>query len=165
MTECIHFCHENMSAIVATPCNMNCINDKLVTRYLLFQAISRKKNESPVESFQLIWPLHMKFLNCKTLFKDWLTTCHVWDPPHIWVWILVYSYSIKQARTPSTHSKHALQAPISNFTLLVAFILDKILPVVVISWSKFNLVPLLWISWYLFHYWTLSFELFAMHFI
>lgn len=32
VTECIHFCHENMSAIVATPCNMNCINDKLVTR-------------------------------------------------------------------------------------------------------------------------------------
>lgn len=30
--ECIHFCHANMSAIVATPCNMNCINDKLVTR-------------------------------------------------------------------------------------------------------------------------------------
>ncbi|CAH1801322.1 unnamed protein product [Owenia fusiformis] len=30
--ECIVFCHENMSAIVATPCNMNCINDKLVTR-------------------------------------------------------------------------------------------------------------------------------------
>lgn len=32
VTECIHFCHENMSAIVSTPCNMNCINDKLVTR-------------------------------------------------------------------------------------------------------------------------------------
>ena len=32
VTECIQYCHENMSAIVATPCNMNCINDKLVTR-------------------------------------------------------------------------------------------------------------------------------------
>ncbi|XP_013382557.1 uncharacterized protein KIAA1841 homolog isoform X1 [Lingula anatina] len=30
--ECIGYCHKNMSAIVATPCNMNCINDKLVTR-------------------------------------------------------------------------------------------------------------------------------------
>ncbi|XP_078337550.1 SANT and BTB domain regulator of class switch recombination-like isoform X2 [Crassostrea virginica] len=30
--ECIEYCHENMSAIVATPCNMNCINDKLVGR-------------------------------------------------------------------------------------------------------------------------------------
>ncbi|XP_002737594.3 SANT and BTB domain regulator of class switch recombination-like, partial [Saccoglossus kowalevskii] len=30
--ECIDYCHENMSAIVATPCNMNCINDKLITR-------------------------------------------------------------------------------------------------------------------------------------
>lgn len=30
--ECVEYCHENMSAIVATPCNMNCINDKLVTR-------------------------------------------------------------------------------------------------------------------------------------
>eukprot|EP00112_Aurelia_sp_Birch-Aquarium-sp1_P020299 Seg52.3 transcript_id=Seg52.3/GoldUCD/mRNA.D3Y31 product="putative protein KIAA1841-like" protein_id=Seg52.3/GoldUCD/D3Y31 len=30
--ECISFCYENMSAIIATPCNMNCINDKLVTR-------------------------------------------------------------------------------------------------------------------------------------
>ena len=31
-----------MSAIVATPCNMNCINDKLVTRYVLFELISFK---------------------------------------------------------------------------------------------------------------------------
>ncbi|ELT93581.1 hypothetical protein CAPTEDRAFT_134617 [Capitella teleta] len=30
--ECIQFCHRNMSPIVATPCNMNCINDKLVSR-------------------------------------------------------------------------------------------------------------------------------------
>ncbi|XP_070572412.1 SANT and BTB domain regulator of class switch recombination-like [Ptychodera flava] len=30
--ECIKYCHDNMSAIVATPCNMNCINDKLITR-------------------------------------------------------------------------------------------------------------------------------------
>lgn len=28
--ECIEYCHGNMSAIVSTPCNMNCINDKLV---------------------------------------------------------------------------------------------------------------------------------------
>ncbi|KAK3084935.1 hypothetical protein FSP39_021652 [Pinctada imbricata] len=30
--DCIEYCHNNMSAIVATPCNMNCINDKLVGR-------------------------------------------------------------------------------------------------------------------------------------
>ncbi|XP_061084376.1 SANT and BTB domain regulator of class switch recombination isoform X2 [Conger conger] len=30
--ECIQFCHKNMSAIVATPCNMNCINTNLATR-------------------------------------------------------------------------------------------------------------------------------------
>ncbi|XP_066552973.1 SANT and BTB domain regulator of class switch recombination [Amia ocellicauda] len=30
--ECIQYCHENMSAIVATPCNMNCINSNLATR-------------------------------------------------------------------------------------------------------------------------------------
>ncbi|KAL8185082.1 UNVERIFIED_CONTAM: hypothetical protein K2H54_036933 [Gekko kuhli] len=30
--KCIHYCHKNMSAIVATPCNMNCINANLVTR-------------------------------------------------------------------------------------------------------------------------------------
>ncbi|XP_033123489.1 uncharacterized protein KIAA1841 homolog isoform X3 [Anneissia japonica] len=30
--ECIEYCHDNMSAIVATPCNMNCINDDLTTR-------------------------------------------------------------------------------------------------------------------------------------
>ncbi|CAJ0933392.1 unnamed protein product [Ranitomeya imitator] len=30
--ECINFCHKNMSAIVATPCNMNCINANLLTR-------------------------------------------------------------------------------------------------------------------------------------
>ncbi|XP_064411750.1 SANT and BTB domain regulator of class switch recombination [Latimeria chalumnae] len=29
--ECIQFIHKNMSAIVATPCNMNCINANLVT--------------------------------------------------------------------------------------------------------------------------------------
>jgi len=34
VTECIDFCHQNMTSIVATPCNMNCINDKLVTRYV-----------------------------------------------------------------------------------------------------------------------------------
>ncbi|XP_042681218.1 uncharacterized protein KIAA1841 homolog isoform X4 [Centrocercus urophasianus] len=27
---CIHYCHKNMNAIVATPCNMNCINANLV---------------------------------------------------------------------------------------------------------------------------------------
>nr|XP_054749188.1 SANT and BTB domain regulator of class switch recombination-like [Lytechinus pictus]XP_054749189.1 SANT and BTB domain regulator of class switch recombination-like [Lytechinus pictus] len=32
VNECIDFCHKHMSAIVSTPCNMNCINDKLVTR-------------------------------------------------------------------------------------------------------------------------------------
>ncbi|XP_072024179.1 SANT and BTB domain regulator of class switch recombination-like [Amphiura filiformis] len=32
VTECIHYCHKNMSAIVATPCNMNCINDRLCVR-------------------------------------------------------------------------------------------------------------------------------------
>src|SRR6218665_855015 len=31
--ECIEFCHANMSAILATPCNMNCIDDRLVTRW------------------------------------------------------------------------------------------------------------------------------------
>uniref|UniRef100_A0A8B9Q6P1 KIAA1841 n=1 Tax=Apteryx owenii TaxID=8824 RepID=A0A8B9Q6P1_APTOW len=30
--KCINYCHENMNAIVATPCNMNCINANLVTR-------------------------------------------------------------------------------------------------------------------------------------
>ncbi|XP_041348451.1 uncharacterized protein KIAA1841 homolog isoform X2 [Gigantopelta aegis] len=30
--ECIEYCHKNLSAIVSTNCNMNCINDKLVTR-------------------------------------------------------------------------------------------------------------------------------------
>ncbi|XP_040283392.1 uncharacterized protein KIAA1841 homolog isoform X1 [Bufo bufo] len=30
--ECIAYCHKNMSAIVATPCNMNCINANLLTR-------------------------------------------------------------------------------------------------------------------------------------
>uniref|UniRef100_A0A672TM06 SANT and BTB domain regulator of CSR n=1 Tax=Strigops habroptila TaxID=2489341 RepID=A0A672TM06_STRHB len=29
--KCIHYCHKNMNAIVATPCNMNCINANLVT--------------------------------------------------------------------------------------------------------------------------------------
>uniref|UniRef100_A0A8D0GQN0 SANT and BTB domain regulator of CSR n=1 Tax=Sphenodon punctatus TaxID=8508 RepID=A0A8D0GQN0_SPHPU len=30
--KCIRYCHKNMSAIVATPCNMNCINANLLTR-------------------------------------------------------------------------------------------------------------------------------------
>ncbi|XP_057294274.1 SANT and BTB domain regulator of class switch recombination-like isoform X2 [Hydractinia symbiolongicarpus] len=29
---CINYCHHNLSAIIASPCNMNCINDILVTR-------------------------------------------------------------------------------------------------------------------------------------
>ena len=32
VTECIKFCHKNMSTIVSTPCNMGCINDRLLTR-------------------------------------------------------------------------------------------------------------------------------------
>lgn len=139
MTECIHFCHENMSAIVATPCNMNCINDKLVTRYLLFQAISHKKNESPVESFQLIWPLHMKFFELQNIIQR--LTNHL--PRMRSTTHLGLNIGLQLFHQASTHSKHALQAPTSNLILLVAFILDKILPVVVISWSKFNLVPIL----------------------
>nr|XP_020478953.1 uncharacterized protein KIAA1841 homolog isoform X2 [Monopterus albus] len=30
--ECIQYCHKHMSAIIATPCNMNCINSNLATR-------------------------------------------------------------------------------------------------------------------------------------
>uniref|UniRef100_A0A8C5F9Z3 SANT and BTB domain regulator of CSR n=1 Tax=Gadus morhua TaxID=8049 RepID=A0A8C5F9Z3_GADMO len=30
--ECIQYCHKHMSAIVATPCNMNCINSNLAMR-------------------------------------------------------------------------------------------------------------------------------------
>ncbi|XP_057704903.1 SANT and BTB domain regulator of class switch recombination isoform X2 [Corythoichthys intestinalis] len=30
--ECIQYCHKHMSAIVATPCSMNCINSNLVSR-------------------------------------------------------------------------------------------------------------------------------------
>ncbi|XP_078086038.1 SANT and BTB domain regulator of class switch recombination isoform X4 [Mustelus asterias] len=30
--ECMRYCHKNMSAIVATPCNMNCINGTLASR-------------------------------------------------------------------------------------------------------------------------------------
>uniref|UniRef100_A0A5F9DPR2 SANT and BTB domain regulator of CSR n=1 Tax=Oryctolagus cuniculus TaxID=9986 RepID=A0A5F9DPR2_RABIT len=30
--QCIEYCHKNMNAIVATPCNMNCINANLLTR-------------------------------------------------------------------------------------------------------------------------------------
>lgn len=29
---CVEFCHKNLSAIISTPCNMNCINDTLVSR-------------------------------------------------------------------------------------------------------------------------------------
>lgn len=32
VSECVGFCHENMSAILSTPCNMNCINDQLCSR-------------------------------------------------------------------------------------------------------------------------------------
>ncbi|XP_036402820.1 uncharacterized protein KIAA1841 homolog [Megalops cyprinoides] len=30
--ECVQFCHQHMSAILATPCNMNCINNNIATR-------------------------------------------------------------------------------------------------------------------------------------
>ena len=30
--KCLVFCHDNMSAVIASPCNMGCINEKLVTR-------------------------------------------------------------------------------------------------------------------------------------
>lgn len=30
--ECISYCYNNLSAIVSTPCNMNCVNEKLTDR-------------------------------------------------------------------------------------------------------------------------------------
>ncbi|XP_037751920.1 uncharacterized protein KIAA1841 homolog isoform X3 [Chelonia mydas] len=30
--KCIHYCHKNMSAIIATPCNMNCVSGDLLKR-------------------------------------------------------------------------------------------------------------------------------------
>lgn len=30
--ECLAYCHDHLSAVLASPCNMACINDKLVTR-------------------------------------------------------------------------------------------------------------------------------------
>ena len=30
--ECLDFCHENISAVVASPSNMGCLNDRLVGR-------------------------------------------------------------------------------------------------------------------------------------
>ncbi|XP_062863595.1 SANT and BTB domain regulator of class switch recombination isoform X2 [Trichomycterus rosablanca] len=33
--ECIQYCHQNMSGIVATPCNMSCINSNLASRLAL----------------------------------------------------------------------------------------------------------------------------------
>jgi len=30
--ECIQYCHKHMNAIIATPCNMNCINNNLAGR-------------------------------------------------------------------------------------------------------------------------------------
>ncbi|BFZ05510.1 hypothetical protein BsWGS_08549 [Bradybaena similaris] len=32
VSECINFCHKNITPILATPCNMACINDRLLTR-------------------------------------------------------------------------------------------------------------------------------------
>ncbi|XP_065054797.1 SANT and BTB domain regulator of class switch recombination-like isoform X2 [Rhopilema esculentum] len=49
--ECILYCYRNISKIIATPCNMNCINDKLVARIAkLFthkevEAIADKKDK------------------------------------------------------------------------------------------------------------------------
>ncbi len=30
--ECLEFCHDHMSSVAASPCNMACINDNLLTR-------------------------------------------------------------------------------------------------------------------------------------
>ena len=30
--ECLNFCHDNVSQIVASPCNMGCINERLLAR-------------------------------------------------------------------------------------------------------------------------------------
>uniref|UniRef100_A0A8C8R7X4 KIAA1841 n=1 Tax=Pelusios castaneus TaxID=367368 RepID=A0A8C8R7X4_9SAUR len=30
--KCIHYCHKNMSSIIATPCNMNCVSSNLLKR-------------------------------------------------------------------------------------------------------------------------------------
>ena len=30
--QCLEYVHENISAVVASPCNMGCINDRLMVR-------------------------------------------------------------------------------------------------------------------------------------
>lgn len=32
--ECLIFCHDRISQIVASPCNMGCINNRLLARYV-----------------------------------------------------------------------------------------------------------------------------------
>ena len=43
VASCIEYCHKHMSQIVATPCNMNCVNDKLTT--LIAEKFNHKELE------------------------------------------------------------------------------------------------------------------------
>uniref|UniRef100_H2ZAL9 SANT and BTB domain-containing protein n=1 Tax=Ciona savignyi TaxID=51511 RepID=H2ZAL9_CIOSA len=61
--ECVNYCRDNMSAIVATPCNMNCVNERLTTQ------IASKFSHSDLEAVKDRKDKFKSKLFCKKIEK------------------------------------------------------------------------------------------------
>ncbi|MEQ2200342.1 hypothetical protein XENOCAPTIV_027926, partial [Xenoophorus captivus] len=73
--ECIQYCHKHMSAIVATPCNMNCINSNLATRIAeLFNHNEADDIRDKKDKFkrQKSWDVHEYITALYEELKSWV---------------------------------------------------------------------------------------------
>jgi len=67
--ECIQYCHKHMSAIVATPCNMNCINSNLATR------IAELFNQNEADDIRDKKDKFKRYANRQSVHTTWLPEC------------------------------------------------------------------------------------------
>ena len=72
---CISYCHKHMSAIVATPCNMNCVNEKLTT------LIADKFNHTELEDVKDRKDKFKSKLFCKKIEKLFDSSISNFDSP------------------------------------------------------------------------------------
>ncbi|EMP41916.1 hypothetical protein UY3_00840 [Chelonia mydas] len=72
--KCIHYCHKNMSAIIATPCNMNCVSGDLLKRIAdLFthNEVEDVKDKKDKFKRDKTWEVHEYLISLYEELKSW----------------------------------------------------------------------------------------------
>ncbi|XP_078205397.1 SANT and BTB domain regulator of class switch recombination isoform X14 [Callithrix jacchus] len=104
--QCIQYCHKNMNAIVATPCNMNCINANLLTRIAdLFTHHEVDDLKDKKDKFRRISLSHPSW---SVVVQSWLTVaCNSWaqasshlDLPKFWNYSKLFCKKIERLFDP-----------------------------------------------------------------